>query len=528
MKFNLSSSPHVRGAESTRSIMYDVCIALLPATIFGVYRFGIYSLLVLLVSIGFAILAEYAYQNITGQKVLISDGSALLTGLLLGLNMPPHAPLWMAALGSIFAIIVVKQFFGGLGHNFMNPALGGRVFLLISFTSLMSDFAVDATSSATPLAVLKESGRADVWANFFGLTTGTIGEISAIALIIGGLYLLWKKIITWEIPVVYMASFVVFIAIFGGHGVDPSFIFAHLFGGGLMLGAWFMATDYVTSPITKNGKILYGIVLGVLTGIFRIFGVAAEGVSYAIILGNILVPLIEKVTMPKAFGLEDVKKEKPAKQAAEEAEQKQAAMEAATKISMKTYSAALNLTVITLIAGLLLGVVFQVTKEPIKKAEMAAQTAAFAAVCPQAESFDEAPEIMEQAPAVEGVYGNVVIDGAYKALDASGNVNGYVVNVITKEGFGGEISASIGFDETGVITGIEFLSISETAGLGMNATEESWRAQFCGVSVDKFSVTKDGGAADDQINAISGATITSNAVTGAVNTALAAVKAVIG
>ncbi len=536
MSFHLSSSPHVRGPETTRSIMFDVCLALLPATAFGVYRFGIYSLIVLLVSIGFAVLSEYMYQNLTGQKVLISDGSALLTGLLLGLNMPPHVPLWVPALGSMFAIIVVKQFFGGLGHNFMNPALGGRCFLLISFTSIMSDFAVDATSGATPLAQLAATGRVDKAAMFVGLTSGTIGEVSALALLIGGIYLLVKRIITWEIPVCYIGSFVIFLILFGGHGMDTSFIIAHLCGGGLMLGAWFMATDYVTSPITQKGKIVFGIMLGILTGVFRIFGPTAEGVSYAIIISNLVVPLIEKVTMPKAFGLEHVKKEKAPKvevQAEEQSgalkdaqsEGKESVEEVKAPINMKVYRAAMNLCVVTLVAGLLLGVVYQLTKEPIKQAEIAAQAKAFASVAPQAESFDECPEIMDNVTAQEGA--DAVVDGAFKALDGSGTVNGYIVNVTDKAGYGGEIQISVGFDLEGKVTGIEFLTINETAGLGMNALNESFRSQYMGKVVDEFTVTKSGASADNEIDALSGATVTSNAVTGAVNCALAAVKTVL-
>lgn len=525
MTFNLSSSPHVRGAESTRSIMFDVCLALLPATAFGVYRFGLYSLLVLLVSIGFAVLSEYMYQNLTKQPVLISDGSAILTGLLLGLNMPPHIPLWIPAIGSMFAVIVVKQFFGGLGHNFMNPALGGRCFLLISFTTLMSDFSIDATTTATPLATLAAGGHVDRAAMFVGFTTGTIGEVSALALLIGGIYLLVKKIITWEIPVCYIVSFAICVGLFGGNGFDSKFIIAHLCGGGLMLGAWFMATDYVTSPITKNGKILFGILLGILTAVFRIFGPAAEGVSYAIIICNLLVPLIEKVTMPKAFGLEDVKKEKPAKVEASEAAETPAEASPAVKLTMSVYKAAMNLCVITLIAGLLLGVVYQVTKGPIKQAEIAAQAEAFKAVCPDADSFDEAPELFDKAADVEGKFGNVVVDSAYKALDASGAESGCVVNVTTKEGFGGEIQVSVGFDADGVVTGVEFLSINETAGLGMNATDPAWKGQYAGKAVESYEVVKGGASADSDIDAISGATITSKAVTGAVNTALALVQA---
>ena len=525
MTYNLSSSPHVRNSRSTQNIMFDVCIALLPATVFGVIRFGIYSLLVLLVSIAFAVLSEYAYQKITGQPVLISDGSALLTGLLLGLNMPPAIPLWIPALGSIFAVIVVKQFFGGLGQNFMNPALGGRCFLLISFTGIMSDFACDAVSGPTPLAAMKEGLRPDVAANLVGLTGGTIGEVSAIALIIGGIYLLVKKVISWEIPVCYIGTFALFLAIFGGKGLDMTFIMAHLFGGGLMLGAWFMATDYVTSPITSRGKIAFGVLLGVLTGVFRAFGVSAEGVSYAIIISNLLVPLIEKVTMPVAFGYEGVKKVKAAPAPAAEATEEAAPAPAAEPISLKLYHAAMKLCIITLIAGLALGAVYQLTKGPIEQAAIAAQAEAFRAVSPSADSFAKAEDMLAAAKEAEGKYGNTVVDDVYTALDASGSVVGYIVNVTNKDGFGGEIAACVGLDTEGAVTGLEFLSIEETAGLGMNAKEESFRSQYVGPAVDEFSVTKEGKSADNEIQALSGATITSKAVTCAVNTAIASVKA---
>ena len=275
---NVSSSPHVRGDDSTKSIMYDVALALLPAAAFGVYRFGLYSLAVMAVSIVFALLSEYVFQKLAHQKVTVLDGSALVTGLLLGMNLPPTVPLWIPALGSIFAVIFVKQFFGGIGQNFMNPALGARCFLLISFTGIMSDYAVDGVSGATPLASLAAGEQVDLAQLFLGFTGGCIGEVSTLAILIGGIYLLVKKIITWEIPVCYLVSFAVFELIFGS-GSGIGFVLAQLCSGGLMLGAFFMATDYVTSPITKKGKIVFGILLGVLTGILRTFGALPEGVS---------------------------------------------------------------------------------------------------------------------------------------------------------------------------------------------------------------------------------------------------------
>ena len=218
------------------------------------------------------------------------------------MNMPPGIDLWIPCLGSVFAIVVIKQLYGGLGQNFMNPALGARCFLLISYTSIMCNFECDTYTGATPLATLKAGGNVNILDMVIGRTAGTIGETSMIAIVLGACFLILLGIIDLRIPGSYIVSFVIFIILFGGHGFNPTFISAHLAGGGLMLGAFFMATDYVTRPITKKGQYLYGIFLGILTGIFRIFGPSAEGVSYAIIIGNLLVPLIEKITLPKAFG----------------------------------------------------------------------------------------------------------------------------------------------------------------------------------------------------------------------------------
>lgn len=300
--YNISSSPHTRSEVTTGHIMLMVVIALLPATVFGVVNFGLSALLVICVTVASAVLTEYVYQKLMHKKVTIHDFSAVVTGLLLALNMPPTAPWWLCVLGSIFAILVVKQVFGGLGQNFMNPALGARCFLLISFAGRMTAFTYDGVSGATPLALLKAGEKVNVFDMFLGNIAGTIGETSVVAILIGAIFLLMTGIIDIRIPGTYIVSFIIFIVIFGGHGFDMHYIAAHLCGGGLMLGAWFMATDYVTCPITKRGQIVYGVCLGVLTGLFRVFGNSAEGVSYAIIFGNLLVPLIEKVTLPKPFG----------------------------------------------------------------------------------------------------------------------------------------------------------------------------------------------------------------------------------
>ena len=316
--YNVSSNPHVRDKMTTSRIMQLVVIALLPATLFGIWNFGLHALLVVLVTVVSSVFFEWLYDRLMHKKNTVTDFSAVVTGLLLALNMPPQIPLWMPVLGSAFAIIVVKQLFGGLGQNFMNPALAARCFLMISFTGKMTDFAVDKLSGyhcidtvtgATALAELKNSGlTADsisVKNLFIGNIHGTIGETSALAILIGAVILLAFKVIDLKIPLTYIGSFAVFVIFYmlgTGKGFDVNYLFSHLFGGGLMLGAWFMATDYVTTPITPKGQLIYGCCLGVVTAIFRLFGGSAEGVSYAIIFCNLLVPLIEKVTKPVAFG----------------------------------------------------------------------------------------------------------------------------------------------------------------------------------------------------------------------------------
>jgi len=282
--------------------MLAVVLALLPAAGFGIYNFGPHALMLICVTVISCVATEFIYEKLMKKPVTIGDFSAVVTGLLLSLNLPPMAPWWIGLVGGIFAILVVKMLFGGIGQNFMNPALGARCFLLISFTSIMTNFDCDAYTGATPLAQLKSGITPDVFSMVIGKTGGTIGETSMIAIVAGACVLILLGIIDLKIPGSYIVSFVAFICLFGGHGADPAYISAHLAGGGLMLGAFFMATDYVTRPITKKGQYLYGVFLGILTGIFRVFGASSEGVSYAIIIGNLLVPLIEKITLPKAFG----------------------------------------------------------------------------------------------------------------------------------------------------------------------------------------------------------------------------------
>lgn len=292
----------------TQKIMLWVIISLLPATIFGIFNFGPRALWVVILSIISCVASEYVYDKIVHKKNTISDLSAVVTGLLLGLNLPHTVSWFVPVLGGIFGIVVVKMLFGGLGQNFMNPALGARCFLLLSFTQQMTSFSYDGVTTATPLANLKAGQSVDPVKMLLGTEPGTIGETSVIALLIGAIILLLAGIIKIRIPATYLITFSIFVLLFGGHGFDLTYLIEEICGGGLILGAFFMATDYVTSPITPNGQIIYGILLGVLTGLFRIFGSSAEGVSYAIIISNLIVPLIERVTVPTAFGIVKEKK----------------------------------------------------------------------------------------------------------------------------------------------------------------------------------------------------------------------------
>lgn len=301
----VSSNPHIRAKDTTSRIMLTVIVALLPTTLFGIYNFGAKAALLIAISVASAVLTEFLFEKICKKKVTVGDFSAAVTGLLLALNLPVSVPWWIPAVGSAFAVLVVKMLFGGLGQNFMNPALAGRCFLLISFTSIMTNFECAAYTGPTPLASLKAGEGVNVMDMIVGRTAGTIGETSMIAIVIGACVLILAGIIDLKVPGSYLVSFVLFAALFAtlsGRTVTGSWISAQLAGGGLMLGAFFTATDYVTRPITKKGQYVYGVILGFLTAVFRIFGASAEGVSYAIILGNLLVPLIEKYTMPRAFG----------------------------------------------------------------------------------------------------------------------------------------------------------------------------------------------------------------------------------
>ena len=316
-KLVVSSSPFLRDASvSTRRLMGDVVIALIPTALAAIWFFGAPALALMLVSVVFAVLSELVYEKITHQKTTIDDLSAVVTGLLLAFNLPANAPWWMAAIGSIIAIVLVKQMFGGIGQNFINPALAARTILMLSWAGLIAATAlpaggqlfglttvpVDAVASATPLV----SSSYSLWQLFIGDVPGMLGETCKLTLILGGVYLIVRKVIDWRIPVFFIGtSFILFWiqtgVIYSVESGTENALY-QILSGGLLLGAFFMATDYVTRPVTKKGQYIYGIFLGLLTGIFRVCSASAEGVSYAIILGNLLVPLIERFTLPKAFG----------------------------------------------------------------------------------------------------------------------------------------------------------------------------------------------------------------------------------
>lgn len=501
---NVSSGPHIRSKLTTGLVMYDVILALLPATFFGVYHFGFHAFLVLLTSVLTACLTEYLYDALCGKPNTLWDGSAVLTGLLLGLCLSPTVPLYIPYLGSLFAILVVKCFFGGLGQNFVNPALAGRCFLLLSFGTLMTDFSVDGVSSATPLAILAEGGTVNAAEMFLGFTNGTIG-VSCAAMLLGGAYLLYAGVITWHIPVSYIVTTLVCLGIGNGGNFQPLFLLAQLCGGGLLLGALFMATDPVTSPITVPGQIIYGVGLGILTALFRLFGNSAESVSYAIILGNLFTPIIDKFVIPRPFGLgydSDSPKSDVLK-------------------SVGTLSVAALVSIVVLCC------VNFLTRDAIEARKLAADAAYNKAVFSEAESFEtnDAAEqyVKEHGSDVygNGSYGKVYINSGVNALDASGNVLGYAVSVTTADGFDGNIVLTVGVSADGSVTGISFKELNETAGLGMRVDEDEWKEQFAGKNADSFILNKSGGStADNEIDSVSGASTTSGAVVNAVNGAI--------
>ena len=332
--FTVSASPHAKAPDTTQSIMRDVIIALLPAGIAGCVIFGLRAALVIAICVGSAVLFEAIAVKIMKKPATIGDLSAVVTGLLLAYNLPVTVPLWMCVIGAFVAIVIVKQFFGGLGQNFANPAITARIVLLVSFAGAMTKFtapltayAPDAVTTATPLSLLggvdragdvaaqlQAAGLPELMKMLFGVRAGCIGETCAAALLLGGLYLLFRRVISPIIPLSFIGT--VAVLMFAFSRADLTFTAYELLGGGLLLGAIFMATDYATSPVNRLGKLVFGIGCGLLTVVIRLFCALPEGVSYSILLMNVLCPLIEKLTAPKYFGYVKQKKEKKSKEGA--------------------------------------------------------------------------------------------------------------------------------------------------------------------------------------------------------------------
>ena len=321
-KLLVSASPHIHSPETTTGVMGDVIISLLPALVMAVVWFGSRALVLTAVCIGTAVLAEWLSRRVMKRQNTLGDLSAVVTGLILALNLPASLPLWMAAIGSVVAIVVVKQMFGGIGQNFVNPAMTARIILMVSFPTamarwtapLVSAWSADAVTTATPMASLAASSGGNLsadlpslWRMLVGYHGGSMGEVCALALLVGGVYLIIRRVISPIIPAAYIGTVAVWM-LAAGRG-DLRFVAYELLGGGLLLGAFFMATDYATSPITAKGKWIFGIGCGVITSVIRLYGSLPEGVSFSIILMNILVPHIERLTLPRAFGAEKKKKE---------------------------------------------------------------------------------------------------------------------------------------------------------------------------------------------------------------------------
>ena len=333
LKLIATSNPHIRAAETTRSIMLDVIIAMLPALAFAIFNFGLRALTLTAVSVVGCIFWEWLYRKLMKKPQSIGDLSCVVTGMLLAFVCPVQMPYWMILIGDFFAIIVVKQLFGGIGKNFLNPALAGRAVLLASYAGTMTSWVdpaagkapiigsmADVVTTATPLAVMKTgdfsvlTGTYNVGNMFIGQIPGSLGEVSALALLIGGAYLIWRKVINWQTPVSYIATVAVLTFLFPKQGSGLEWMLYSVFGGGLFLGAFFMATDYATSPVTKKGQLIFGIGCGLFTVLIRYFGSYNEGVCYSIMVMNLLVALIDKYTKPTRFGVvKSDKKEAAAK-----------------------------------------------------------------------------------------------------------------------------------------------------------------------------------------------------------------------
>ena len=508
LALNLSSGPHIRDRWTTRYIMHIVSLSLLPAAAVGVAVYGLRALWIILASVVTSVLTEFLFDKLCHKPDTWKDGSATVTGLMLALTLSPDTPIYEPILGAIFAILVVKCCFGGLGKNFVNPALAARCFLLISFSNSMTRFIIDGVSSATPIAELAAGRVVNITQMFLGTTNGCIGS-SILALLIGGMVLWSLDIIHGQICFSVLGGFTLFMGLFGGQGFDPRFLAAHLCGGGVVLGAFFMATDYVTSPVSRLGQTVYGVMIGVMGAMFRIFGSAADSFSYSIIIANLFVPLIDTyiISKPyayrkKAIRLQNGEPEKPFYQ--------------------RIPRPVIALAVIALISGLALSGAYSLTKDTIDEHKERAAWAAYQAVVPEASSFEKVAAVDEVRDQVYGTaFGRVYIKEAVEGFNEAGETVGYAIAVTSAEGYDGNVGLSVGVDMEGTINSISFTELHETPGKGMLCGDPAFRDQFSGRNVTGFKVLRNGGStAENEIDGVSGATITSEAVANAVNAAL--------
>ena len=502
-KPHISASPHLRNRLTTGKVMLEVVLSLLPAAVVGVWVNGFHAFLVIAVCMLSSVATEAIFCLVTRKPTTVTDGSAAVTGLLLALCLPASVPLYVPFLGGVFAILVVKCLFGGLGKNFMNPALAARCFLLISFGSVMTRYTVDGVSCATPLADLAAERPVDIMQAFWGFSNDVIGG-SVAGMLIGGIYLWLVGGITLHIPVSVLASFTLFVGLFGGHGFDPAYLLAHLCSGGIVMGAVFMATDPVTSPTNAFGHVVYGCIIGILSGIFRVFGSATDSVSYAIITANLVVPIIDEYCIPRPYGL------------------RSGAQEGKKKKGIVLPKEAVILGVITLIAGICLSGVYAVTKEPIARQQQAASLASYQEVCPGADRFDYDDDLSAAVEALDGgVYGtgfgkayiNEVVVGT-----AGDQIVGYVVSVTSGDGVEGDITLSVGISADGTVTGIAFTELNETPGMGSLCGEPAFKDQFVGVKTDRFDLSGSGLVIDGASEA-TGTADTASGATGTADTA---------
>ncbi len=508
---NISASPHARDKWTTAFIMRCVLLALLPATVIGVIVNGWHALWVVLIATVSAVISEFLFDKLCHKPDTWKDGSAAVTGLMLALTLSPNVPLFLPVLGSMFAILVAKCCFGGLGKNFINPALAGRCFLTVSFGSLMADFSVDGVSAATPIAELMQGRAVDITRMFLGAENGIIGS-SVLALMVGGLALWAFDFIHGQICFSVLGSFTLVMALFGGQGFDPRFLLAHLCGGGVVMGAFFMASDYVTSPVSRLGQTVYGVLIGSLGAVFRLIGGTADAFSYSVIIGNLFTPLIDTYVIPKPYAFRRGAKGRRAGES--------------KPLWTRIPQPVKVLVAIMLVAGLALSCVYYVTKDTIDLQQQQAKAQSYRVVCPEAVTFEQdvhySLAIDSKNGGVWGTgFGKTTINECLIGKNAEGEVAGYVFNITSGDGFDGNITLALGVDPEGTVLGISFTELNETPGMGMRADEPAFKNQFAGKKVASFTLNKSGGSTrDDQIDSLSSASITSGAVVNAVNAGL--------